>query len=115
MPVHVAEHYRSLAVDELITSVLDHYERLWARIEELITARATGDGTGSGLVLEGAALWPVRVAKLTVSNTAAVWLTADNAVLRARVHRAGRREEATGEERYLMEGFWPAPSDTRRS
>lgn len=29
VPAHVAEHYRSLSVDELITSVLGHYERLW--------------------------------------------------------------------------------------
>ncbi|WP_207621252.1 hypothetical protein [Streptosporangium minutum] len=105
MPAHVAEHYGSLPLDELITSVLDHYERLWPRIEELITAHAAGNGVRPGLVLEGSALWPVRVAKLTVPHTAAMWLTADDTVLRARIHRAGRYEEATGEEQHLMEKF----------
>ena len=40
MPEHVAEHYGSLTVDELIDSVLGHYERLWPRIAELITTHA---------------------------------------------------------------------------
>jgi cytidylate kinase len=33
VPAAVAEHYGSLTVDELIGSVLAHYERLWPRIE----------------------------------------------------------------------------------
>ncbi|RPF38914.1 gluconate kinase [Streptomyces sp. TLI_185] len=105
VPAHVAEHYASLTVDELITSVLAHYERLWPRIHTLIATHATQDGTGEGLVLEGSALWPVRVARLDVPHTAAVWLTADEAVLRARVHASGRYEAATEEERALMDSF----------
>jgi hypothetical protein len=34
VPAHFAEHYGSLMVDELITSVLGHHDRLWLRIEE---------------------------------------------------------------------------------
>lgn len=105
VPAHVAEHYRSLTVDELITSVLGHYDRLWPRIEELISAHATEGGSSTGLVLEGSALWPVRVAGLRVPRTAAVWLTADDAVVRARVHAAGRYEAATDEEQRLMDKF----------
>ncbi|MDH2423996.1 hypothetical protein [Sphaerisporangium sp. TRM90804] len=103
VPEHVAEHYGTLAVDELITSVLDHYERLWPRVEELVTARAAGDG--AGLVLEGSGLWPDRVAALGVPHTGAVWLTADHAVVRARVHAGGRYEAATDAERRLMDKF----------
>lgn len=91
VPAHVVGHYETLAVDELIRSVLDHYERLWPRIEELITERAKGDGPG--LVLEGSALWPDRVAGLSVPHTEAVWLTADDAVLGARVRESAREEE----------------------
>ncbi|MGX1672502.1 hypothetical protein [Streptomyces sp. NPDC055400] len=105
VPAHVAEHYGSLTIDELITSVLDHYERLWPRVEELITTYAAEGTTRAGLVLEGSALWPVSIAKLTVPHTAAVWLTADDAVLRARVYTAGRYEEATEQERHLMDMF----------
>lgn len=105
VPAHVVEHYGSLPVDELITSVLRHYERLWPRIEDLIRTHAMPGGGRTGLVLEGSALWPVRVARLEVPRTAAVWLTADDAVVRARVHAAGRYEGATEEERRLMDVF----------
>ncbi|OIJ69781.1 hypothetical protein WN71_000935 [Streptomyces mangrovisoli] len=107
VPAHVAEHYGSLTTDELITSVLGHYERLWPRIEELITAHATEDRgrTGTGLVLEGSALWPARVAGLRVPRTAAVWLTADDSVVRARIHAGGDYAAATDEERALMDKF----------
>ncbi|MEU6355761.1 hypothetical protein ABZ896_41685 [Streptomyces sp. NPDC047072] len=105
VPAHVAEHYASLTVDELITSVLGHYDRLWPRIEELITAHAAEGGGRKGLVLEGSALWPVRVASLRVPRTAAVWLTADNTLLRARIHAGGCYEAATDEERHLMDKF----------
>ncbi|MFF8988297.1 hypothetical protein ACF08E_33590 [Streptomyces globisporus] len=105
VPPHVAEHYGSLSVDELITSVLGHYERLWPRIEELITAHAAEDRGTTGLVLEGSALWPVRVARLQVPHTAAVWLTAHDSVVSGRVHAAGCYEAATAEEQVLMDKF----------
>ncbi|WP_405865115.1 MULTISPECIES: AAA family ATPase [unclassified Streptomyces] len=105
VPAHVAEHYATLTVDELITSVLGHYERLWPRIHDLIATHAAEGGADTGLVLEGSALWPVRLAGLDVARTAAVWLTADAAVLRARVHAAGHYEQATGEEQALMDRF----------
>jgi hypothetical protein len=96
VPPHVAEHYSTLPVDELITSVLDHYERLWPRIEELIR-------THPGLVLEGSALWPARVTTLT--GVPAVWLTADGAVIRDRIHESGGYATATDDERALMDKF----------
>ncbi|MFD9543399.1 hypothetical protein [Streptomyces sp. NPDC060022] len=105
VPPHVAEHYGSLTVDELIASVLRHHEILWPRIEELITARASEGSAGRGLVLEGSALRPDRVAGLKVPHTAAVWLTTDHAVVRARVHAAGRYDAATSEEQHLMDKF----------
>ncbi|MET8038771.1 AAA family ATPase [Streptomyces sp. NPDC005345] len=103
VPAHVAEHYGSLTVDELITSVFEHYDRLWPRIEELITTRAAEDRTG--LVLEGSALWPVHVARLQAPHAAAVWLTTDDSLVRARVHAAGRYEAAADEERALIDKF----------
>ncbi|WP_204116903.1 hypothetical protein [Streptomyces sp. CS147] len=103
VPPHVAEHYGTLTTDELIASVLAHYERLWPRIEELITDRARGGAPG--LVLEGSALWPERVYRLTAPRTAAVWLTADATVVRDRVWAAGRYEQASEGERLLMDRF----------
>jgi 2-phosphoglycerate kinase len=101
VPPHVAEHYATLGVDELIDSVLAHYERLWPRIEDLVRTHATGPG----LVLEGSALWPERVATLDVPRTAAVWLTAGEDVVRARIRAGGRYDEASEGERALMDKF----------
>ncbi|WP_204163059.1 AAA family ATPase [Streptomyces sp. CS131] len=103
VPPHVAEHYGTLTTDELIASVLAHYERLWPRIEELITDHAQAGSPG--LVLEGSALWPERVARLTAPRTAAVWLTADATVVHDRVRAAGRYKEATEGERLLIDRF----------
>ncbi|KOG78621.1 hypothetical protein ADK33_26200 [Streptomyces griseus subsp. rhodochrous] len=103
VPPHVAEHYATSAPDELLASVLAHYERLWPRIEGLITDRARPGA--AGLVLEGSALLPERVVRLTAPRTAAVWLTADDAVLRDRVRTAGRYARASEEERLLMDRF----------
>ncbi|WP_181412235.1 AAA family ATPase [Streptomyces griseorubiginosus] len=107
VPPHVAEHYATLSVDELIDSVLAHYARLWPRIEELIAEHAehAEHADGPGLVLEGSALWPERVAALDAPHTAAVWLTADEAVVRARIRAGGRYDEASGQERFLMDKF----------
>ncbi|WP_380284617.1 hypothetical protein [Kitasatospora purpeofusca] len=104
VPPHVAEHYRTLTVDELIASVLDHYARLRPRIEELVTGRVA-DGDGPGLVLEGSALRPAAVARLVGPAAAALWLTADEAVIRERIRRGGRYAEAGEEQRYLMDKF----------
>ncbi len=103
VPPHVAEHCATSTPDELLASVLAHYERLWPRIEELITDRARPGA--AGLVLEGSGLLPERVARLTVPRTAAVWLTADDAVLRDRVRTAGRYARASEKERLLMDRF----------
>lgn len=98
VPPHVAGHYASLTPGELVASVLGHYERLWPRIEELIRS-------ADGLVLEGSALWPDRVAGLDAPGTDAVWLTAAPTVIRARIHAAGHYAEATPYERLLMDKF----------
>jgi 2-phosphoglycerate kinase len=105
VPAHVAEHYRSLTVDQLIASVLDHYQRLWPRIETLITTYATTDSGTAGLVLEGSALWPATVATLTVPKTAAVWFTARESVLSARMHTGSCYDEMTAQERSPVDKF----------
>ncbi|NKI43642.1 hypothetical protein [Streptomyces physcomitrii] len=105
VPPHVAEHYRSLTADELLSSVLDHYARLWPRVEELIRRAAAGHEGAAGLVLEGSALWPARVAELRIPHTAAVWLTAEETVLRARMYDSAGYAEADGEERRLVDTF----------
>ncbi|MCX4684971.1 hypothetical protein OG401_11740 [Kitasatospora purpeofusca] len=100
VPPHVAEHYRTLSVEELIASVREHYARLWPRIEQLVA-----EGGDAGLVLEGSALWPPEVARFGGAGVSAHWLRADEAVLRTRIRTAGRYPEASQDGRYLMDKF----------
>ncbi|MDT0331917.1 hypothetical protein [Nocardiopsis lambiniae] len=103
VPAHVAEHYGTLPLDDLIGSVLAHYERLWPRVEETVAAHAVGDGPG--LVLEGSALWPPRVAGLATPSTGAVWLTAPEDLLRHRVYTGSDHAGAAPEEQRLIDAF----------
>jgi len=104
VPAHVAEHYRTLAPDALIASVLTHYRGMWPMVRELIETRAS-DPSAAPLVLEGSALWPDLVAELDLPAVRAVWLTADDALIDARIRRESRHDEATPAGRQLIESF----------
>ena len=59
VPDHVAEHYLSLSVDELLEDVLRHYRAVvWPKVEAIVASRLN-DSCETGLVLEGSALWPL--------------------------------------------------------
>jgi len=72
---------------------------------EVITAHADVATGRTGPVLEGAALWPTSVAKLAVPYTAAVWLTADECVLSARMHTASDYGQMSAHDRGLIDKF----------
>ena len=99
VPAHVVEHYQSLTGQQLVNALLDHYDRMWPRIEELITGRSA-----AGLVLEGSGVWPASVVQLSTPYTA-VWLSADDDVLAARMQRASRYDELPDDSRQLVDKF----------
>ena len=85
VPDHVAEHYLSLSVDELIVDVLHHYRvNVWPQVEKIVASHIT-DPSRAGLVIEGSALWPELVATLDFDNIATLWLTASEPVFRQRI------------------------------
>jgi 2-phosphoglycerate kinase len=101
---HVAEHYLSLAPDELLADVLRHYANLWPNIERLITTHAS-DPAAPRLILEGSALWPESVATLHLDGVAAVWLTAGDRFLQQRIHTACNFDHVTPREQAMIEKF----------
>lgn len=103
-PEHLAGHYLSLSIDELAGEQLRHYQRLWPRIEGLVTAHAADAGAG-GLIVEGSGVLPERVASLRSPETAAMWLTASAAVLRDRIYSASRFGERTAEQKVMVDKF----------
>ncbi len=74
VPDHVAEHYLTLSVGELITDVLHHYRiNVWPTVWTLIRS-ATAEASSDRLILEGSALWPEFAATLGLDGLAALWL-----------------------------------------
>lgn len=101
---HVAEHYLTLSIDELVADVLRHYRSMWSGIEALIARHAT-DPDADRLVLEGSALWPESVAALDIKGVAAIWLTTSRDVFQARIKNASRLENKSGRDREMIEKF----------
>ncbi len=104
VPEHVVDHYKSLLVDELFTNVLQHYQRIWSKVEKLITVHAS-DGSFDRLILEGSALWPELVATLDFENVRAVWLTANDDLFRKRIYQSSQFDQSTSHEKLLIQKF----------
>ena len=105
VPDHVAEHYLSLSVRELIEDVLHHYKvNVWPQVEAIVTEIAT-DTSKEGIIVEGSALWPEFVATLDVANLAAIWLTASDVVFEQRIHAASQYRTKSQRERRMVDKF----------
>lgn len=105
VPPHVAEHYLSLPVEELIADVLRHYRHtVWPLAEALVTAHAT-DPSAERLILEGSAIWPDCVAASAFSNTTAVWLTASDALFEQRIYAESRYATRSAREKKMIDRF----------
>ncbi|MDE2705500.1 MAG: AAA family ATPase [Gemmatimonadota bacterium] len=105
VPDHVAEHYLSLSVRELIEDVLHHYKvNVWPQVEAIVTEIAT-DTSKERIIVEGSALWPEFVATLDVANLAAVWLTASDAVFEQRIRAASQYRTKSQRERRIVDQF----------
>ena len=105
VPDHVAEHYLSLSVRELIEDVLHHYKvNVWPQAETIVKEVAT-DTSKERIIVEGSALWPEFVATLEVANLAAVWLTASDAVFEQRIRAASQYRTESQRERMMVDKF----------
>ena len=103
VPDHVAEHYLSLSVHELIEDVLHHYKvNVWPQVEAIVTAT---DTSKERIIVEGSALWPEFVATLDVANLAAIWLTASDAVFEQRIRAASQYRTKSQRERIMVDKF----------
>jgi len=105
VPDHVAEHYLSLSVDELIVDVLHHYRvNVWPKVEEIVSSHIDGPSR-AGLIIEGSALWPELVATLNFDNIAALWLTASEEVFRQRIRDESLYHSKSLRKRRMIDKF----------
>ena len=105
VPDHVAEHYPSLSVEELIEDVLHHYRvNVWPKVEAILASHSN-DPSATGIVLEGSALWPEFATSRDFDKIAAVWLTASDDVFRRRIHAASLYTSKSPRERKMIDKF----------
>jgi 2-phosphoglycerate kinase len=104
VPPHVVEHFLNLSDDALLESVLAHYRTMRPMIETLIRKHAENESEDR-LVLEGSALWPETIASIDAPFTAAVWLTASQALLARRMHDESRYATRDAEGETLIDKF----------
>ena len=105
VPDHVAEHYLSLSVEELIQDVLHHYRvNVWPKVEEIVASHINDPSRG-GLIIEGSALWPELVATLDFDNIVSLWLTASEAVFQQRIRDESLYHSKTLRKRRMIDKF----------
>jgi 2-phosphoglycerate kinase len=101
VPPHVAEYYGTLTLDEMMDSVLAHYRGMASTIASLIAER---HAQGENLVLEGSGVLPETVLD-HAQDAHALWLVADDAVLRERILTESDYANAAPDGRHLIESF----------
>ncbi len=104
VPEHVAKHYLTLGPDQLLRSVLVHYRNMAPSICTLIERHAR-DPAQPKLVLEGSGLLPETVVGLDVVGAAAVFLTANDDLFRARIVRESGYDTLDPRGQKMVEKF----------
>ena len=105
VPPHVAEHYLTLSVDELIEDVVRHYTaNVWPQVIALVEHHTT-DTTAGGLVIEGSAVLPELAARVNLPGVASVWFSVDDELLRERLYTSSRHEKRSSRVRAMIEKF----------
>jgi len=105
VPAHVKEHYGTLDVDQLMSSVLSHYDAMWEPLIEPLLLDQPMDAKAPGLVLEGSALLPIKVAQVPTGRIFAVWLTASPGLISDRIHAESGYSVMAPAGRKLVDNF----------
>lgn len=98
-PPHAVEHYRDLALDQMMQSVLAHYRSMWSPLVLPLIE------SGEHLVLEGSALLPELVSQLDMQHVRAIWLVAAEGVLERRITAESDYGSRDPDARFLIDKF----------
>ncbi|KJF71246.1 AAA family ATPase [Agrobacterium arsenijevicii] len=102
IPAPVEEYYRRLSAETIHWFLKAHHQNIWPLIRGLIDSRSD---IGTPVIFEGAALRPELVAPLLGGTVAGVFLHAEDDFLLARMRSEARYEDATAEQRRIMDAF----------
>ena len=103
---HVAEHYRILSVECLLTDVLSHYQiNVLPQVRALVHSHAS-DLSTECLVIEGSALWPSFVTDLVSNHSVkAIWLTGSDLLFLTRIYQKSNFDRLDKDKQYLVQKF----------
>ncbi|MDH7800312.1 MULTISPECIES: hypothetical protein [unclassified Rhizobium] len=102
IPVPVEEYYTQLSAETIHWFLKVHHQNIWPLIRGLIDSRSD---IGNPVIFEGAALRPELIAPLLGGTVAGVFLHAKNDFLLARMRSEARYEDATADQRRIMDAF----------
>jgi 2-phosphoglycerate kinase len=105
VPQHVADHYLSLSVDELIADVCRHYTDIVWPLAEKIIATHTSEQSTDCVIIEGSAILPELAASVLSDKVGAVWITACDELLMQRIRTTSGYIEKMPRERTLIDQF----------
>ena len=98
---HVAEHYRILSVESLLTDVLSHYQiNVLPQIKVLVDFY-TSERSTECLIIEGSALWPGFVVDLVNNSVRAIWLTGSDRLFKTRIFKQSNFDCQDKDKQYL--------------
>jgi 2-phosphoglycerate kinase len=99
VPPHVAEHYATLSVDELVADVTQHYrQNVWPLVRGIVAS-------GDRVIVEGSAIWPELAREVMSDSVAAVWLVAGDGLLLQRIRDSSSYSDKTPPEKALIDTF----------
>ena len=102
---HVAEHYRTLSVESLLTDVLAHYQiNVLPQVEALVHSHASDLSTECWIV-EGSALYPSLVVDLVNNSVRAIWLAGSDLLFQTRIFRQSNYDRLDKDKQYLVQKF----------
>lgn len=96
------EYYANTPKEKLIWDIMEYHKQLRPAIMRIIDIHSTW---GNPIVLEGWALYPVNVALLLSNDIKAVWLIAENGLLKKRYDQNPGFSEKSGNPQQMKENY----------
>ena len=101
----VAEHYRTLSVESLLTDVLSHYRiNILPQVKALVDSYVLDLSTKCTIV-EGSALYPSFVTDSINNSVRAIWLTLSDRLFQTRIFRESNYDRLDKDKQYLVQKF----------
>ena len=103
---HVAKHYKSLSVEDLLSDVLLHYQQNTLPQVETLVNDCISNLSNKHLLIEGSALYPRFIKYLIdTENVLGIWFIASDRLFKNRILQESNYYNVDEEKKYLIQKF----------